>query len=130
MSAFQQKDKVPILEVQEEWREEGLLVGQMMIMAVVGMNMKEVPAFIRMEVALVITMKIRGAIMATTIIFLLNVEAFPHQGGKIILTEDPGRIHTQGGRWILVHVRHLHITYETRASILHPDRFQRAGKIR
>lgn len=61
------------------WRGGAPLVGQRM--TTVGMNMKEVRVFFRMEAAHEVTMKIRGATMGTAFISLLSVELFLPLGG-------------------------------------------------
>lgn len=104
------------------------MAGQRTTTVAVGMSTKEVHAFSQMEEAHEVTMKTRGATIVTAFISLLNAELFHLQGGRTILTEDPGKTHTQDGLWSLAPVRHLLIVYETRASTQRPDHSQRAGK--
>lgn len=66
-------------------------------MAVGATNMKEVHAFSQMEEGHEVTMKIREATMVMAFIFLLNAELVHLQGGRTILTEYPGKTHTQDG---------------------------------
>ncbi|XP_061770277.1 periphilin-1 isoform X6 [Nerophis ophidion] len=123
------------LTLEQEGIEEATLADPRKITTAAVMNTKGVLAFSQMEVARGTTTEtISGATLGMVLISLRNAEALPRREGRIFLTEDLGRSHTQeDGLWntaTVHHHHHHHPMHETRACTRRPDRYQKAEQTR